>query len=224
MTTVAVMQPYFMPYAGYFRLFAAADVFVLFYSDQYPRRGWEQRNRFATAAGHLDWLTLPLLKCPRETRIDELAFAPDAGLRLGDMLHRFPGLDAARRRGSALLDLVMSTDSNRIADYLRGQLKELTSMLGLSRPVVRSSELGIDPQLHGQARVIEIARALGARRYVNSPGGRALYDAAAFAEQGILLQFLAPFAGPTDSILTLLLAEPAAAVAAMIRRETILCH
>ena len=179
MTTVAVMQPYFMPYAGYFRLFAAADVFVLFDCVQFPRRGW---------------------------------------------VHRFPGLDAARRRGSALLDLVMSTDSNRIADYLRGQLKELTSMLGLSRPVVRSSELGIDPQLHGQARVIEIARALGARRYVNSPGGRALYDAAAFAEQGILLQFLAPFAGPTDSILTLLLAEPAAAVAAMIRRETILCH
>ena len=79
MTTVAVMQPYFMPYAGYFRLFAAADVFVLFDCVQFPRRGWVHRNRFATAAGHLDWLTLPLLKCPRETRIDELAFAPASG-------------------------------------------------------------------------------------------------------------------------------------------------
>jgi hypothetical protein len=39
MTTVAVMQPYFMPYAGYFRLFAAADVFVLFDCVQFPRRG-----------------------------------------------------------------------------------------------------------------------------------------------------------------------------------------
>jgi len=57
-------------------------VFVLFDCVQFPRRGWVHRNRFATAAGHLDWLTLPLLKCPRETRIDELAFAPDAGLRL----------------------------------------------------------------------------------------------------------------------------------------------
>ena len=29
MTTVAIMQPYFLPYAGYFRLCAAADLFVL---------------------------------------------------------------------------------------------------------------------------------------------------------------------------------------------------
>jgi hypothetical protein len=46
MATVAVMQPYFMPYAGYFRLFCAADVFVMFDCVQFRRRGWVHRNRF----------------------------------------------------------------------------------------------------------------------------------------------------------------------------------
>jgi hypothetical protein len=223
-TTVAVMQPYFLPYAGYFRLFAAADVFVIFDCVQFPRRGWVHRNRFSTAAGNLDWLTLPIQKCPRDTRIGDLAFAPDAAARLAEDLPRFPMLEATRRSGSPLIDLVMPTDSGRIADYLFDQLSQLTAMLGLTRPLVRSSELGIDPGLAGQQRVIAIARALGATRYVNSPGGRQLYDAAAFAQHGIELQFLTPFAGPNDSILTLLLQTTPAEVSALIRRESILCH
>jgi hypothetical protein len=218
------MQPYFMPYAGYFRLFAAADVFVLFDCVQFPRRGWVHRNRFAMSAGQADWLTLPLAKCPRETPILELAFAADAEARLAALLGRFPQLEDARRRGSWLIDLVMNLRSRRIGDYLRGQLTELASFLGISRAVVRSSDLHIDPSLHGQARIIAIASALGARSYVNSPGGRELYDAATFARAGIELNFLTPFAGPNDSILTLLLSMPAETVAAMIRRETILCH
>ena len=60
--------------------------------------------------------------------------------------------------------------------------------------------------------------------YINSPGGRDLYDADSFAEHGIELKFLAPFQGPADSILTLLLSQPAEAVAQMIRRESILIH
>jgi hypothetical protein len=45
MTTVAVMQPYFLPYPGYFRLFAAADQVALFDCVQFPRRGWVHRSR-----------------------------------------------------------------------------------------------------------------------------------------------------------------------------------
>jgi hypothetical protein len=80
----------------------------------------------------------------------------------------------------------------------------------------------LDPALRGEARVIEIARALGATRYVNSPGGRALYTAGRFAQRGIELRFLAPYGGTQDSILALLSTAPAEAIAALIRRETVL--
>jgi len=222
MTTVAVMQPYFMPYAGYFRLFRAADVFVVFDCVQFPRRGWVHRNRFLRCDGSLDWLTLPVMKCPRDTRIDALAFSPDADARLAADIQGFPGLGKARADRPALLDLVTHIGTGTVADYLCGQLVSVAAMLGLSKTVVRSSELSLDPATHGQARVIEIAKAFGATRYINSPGGRKLYDAKVFTNHGIELKFLTPFQASTQSILTLLLADSAAAVAAMVCQETTL--
>jgi hypothetical protein len=222
MTTVAVMQPYFVPYAGYFRLFMAADVFVAFDCVQFPRRGWVHRNRLALTPGNSDWLTLPIQKSDRDTRIDELVFAPDARARLARTAQRFPMLQSASKSASPLLDLVTDIGSGTVADYLCTQLTRITGLLGISRPVVRSSTLGIPPDVHRQARVIAVARALGATRYINSPGGRELYAPEAFAEHGIELNFLAPFRGPMDSILALLLTQPAEEVATLIRKETIL--
>jgi hypothetical protein len=50
-STVAIMQPYFIPYAGYFRLFAATDLFVIYDCVQFARRGWVHRNRLPDGAG-----------------------------------------------------------------------------------------------------------------------------------------------------------------------------
>src|SRR3954469_8726601 len=76
--TIAVMQPYFIPYAGYFRLFAASDLFVIYDCVQFPRRGWVHRNKLADASGVERWLTLPIAKAPRDVRIHELRFSHDA--------------------------------------------------------------------------------------------------------------------------------------------------
>jgi hypothetical protein len=222
MTTVAVMQPYFVPYAGYFRLFTAADIFVAFDCVQFPRRGWVHRNQFSVAPGATDWLTLPIQKCGRSTRIADLAFVPDAAALLDLRVQPFPILKSAWNTSSPLIDSIKITGSGTVADYLCAQLASLTALLDISRPIVRSSSLGIPADVHGQARVIAIARALGATRYVNSPGGRSLYQPEAFKEQGIELRFLSPFTASTDSILSLLLIDSAEKVAALIRNETIL--
>ena len=67
MNTVAVMQPMWAPYAGYFRLFVAADVFVYFDDVQFPRRGWVHRYKQDGK-----WVTLPVAKAPRDTRICDM--------------------------------------------------------------------------------------------------------------------------------------------------------
>ena len=75
--TVAIMQPYFIPYAGYFRLFAASDLFVIYDCVQFPRRGWVHRNKMFGADGRECWLTLPLAKMPRDVRIRDLSFSAE---------------------------------------------------------------------------------------------------------------------------------------------------
>ena len=57
---VAVMQPYFYPYMGYFQLLAAVDLFVVFDSVQFPRRGRVHRCEVPDGLSGARWLTLPL--------------------------------------------------------------------------------------------------------------------------------------------------------------------
>ena len=74
------------------------------------------------------------------------------------------------------------------------------------------------PELfRGHDRIIEIVRRLGAREYVNSPGGRLLYDRDRFAQAGIALRFLSDYAGPSTSILARILAEEPRDIAKDIR-------
>ena len=56
---VAVMQPYFLPYIGYFQLVAAVDVFVVYDNIKYTKKGWINRNRLL-AGGVDQTFTLPL--------------------------------------------------------------------------------------------------------------------------------------------------------------------
>jgi hypothetical protein len=213
---VAIMQPYFLPYAGYFRLFAATDLFVIYDCVQFPRRGWVHRNRLVDASGKERWLTLPLAKAPRQTLIRDLRFPPDAADILAGRLRSFPLMAQAAGSASPIMAALRDLGGTPI-DYVERVLNRVVSYLDLPWNVVRSSSLGVPPSFRGQDRIIEIARRLDAHAYVNAPGGRHLYDQDAFARAGIELRFLSDYPGPSASILARILAEAPNDLAADIR-------
>src|SRR5687767_7997299 len=151
------MQPYFFPYAGYFRLFAAVDEFVIFDCVQFPRRGRVHRARYRNASGAIAWLTLPLARQPRDTLISELTFAAGARMEFDRRLRRLP--IPTRRVSSAAPRLLeyLHEPLLDVVDYLEGGLRLVCQMLGLPCRIVRSSTLGIDPSLRGQERVLAVA-------------------------------------------------------------------
>jgi hypothetical protein len=208
MTTIAVMQPYFFPYLGYFRLLASADIFVHFDCVQFPRRGYVHRNQMPKhpptgAEQQKHWLTLPLADQAQDVRIAELAFAPDAASEWHRRLSSFPWISKVADPDQAgLIDLVSSVaDNANVSDYLIDTVEFSARRLGLAPKMLRSSSLGIPDDLRGQDRILEIVKLLGGTRYLNAPGGRALYDAAEFERRGIELKFLPPFTGRTNSML-----------------------
>ena len=76
--TLAVMQPTFLPWVGYFALMDRVDRFVFLDDVQFDKRSWQQRNRIKTANGPL-WLTVPVLtKGRRDQTIAEVQIQPDA--------------------------------------------------------------------------------------------------------------------------------------------------
>ncbi|MGE4220445.1 MAG: WbqC family protein [Alphaproteobacteria bacterium] len=214
MTTVAIMQPYFIPYAGYFRLFAAADTVALLDCVQFPRRGWVHRNQLPDAGGQARWLTLPLTKAPQTARIAEMTLAADAPARLGEAMRRFPALGSVHPLHETVADA-----AGALVPYLERTLSLACTALGLPFRTIRTSGLQIGEDLRAEDRILAIAERLGATTYLNLAGGRGLYDPEHFAARGIALRFLDDWQGSYWSILHRLATEPATDIAADIRRQ-----
>lgn len=213
------MQPYFFPYAGYFRLLAAADEFVIFDCVQFPRRGRVHRTEVPGADGS-QWLTLPLASAPRDVRIDDLAFAPDAMERFEARLARHSWIEAAGGPAAGRVRRFLHAPKDSVVDYLEEGLALVADVVGLKTTLRRSSTLALDPALRGQDRVIAAAQAVGATAYVNPPGGRDLYEPEAFRRVGIELSFLVPYEGRFFQLLPALMNEEPAEIHADVLAQT----
>jgi hypothetical protein len=188
---MALMQPYFFPYLGYFSLMAAVDVFVAYDNVQYSRPGWINRNRILRD-GAAEWWTAVLTDAPHRHDINQRHYRDwpvqrQALLqRLRDRYRKAPRRDAAL----ALVAAVLPEDEPNVARCNARLLAGLATALGLGCRLRLASELPHDRTLRGEDRVIALCQAIGARTYVNSPGGMALYDANRFAAAGIELRFV----------------------------------
>jgi len=220
-STIAIMQPYFIPYAGYFRLFAASDLFVVYDCVQFPRQGWVHRNRLVDTSGKERWLTLPLAKAPQQVLIRDLRFAPNAKAEFLDRLRPFSLAASDADAAGPVIEALHAVGGHPV-DYIVCLLERIVTYLGLPWTVVRSSSLNLPASFRGQDRILEIARRLGAGRYVNASGGLDLYEPAAFANAGIELKFLPVYPGPSVSILARLLREDRASLGGDIRSASVI--
>ncbi len=217
---VSIMQPYFFPYAGYYRLFAASDVFVVLDCVQFPRRGWVHRNKLNNSNGELQWLTLPLVKSDRDTtRICDLTFSDDASRLFDEQKRRFPCLNHLESREPQLAELISDFSVSPV-QYLVRCLEWVTERLNMKRKIVLSSSLNVPEHFKAQERIIEIANRMNATKYINAPGGRDLYDNNAFEASGLKLDFLTDYSGSYESILQRLLIENRDTVEEEILRNT----
>jgi hypothetical protein len=141
MKRVAVMQPYFFPYAGYFRFFAAVDHFVIFDCVQFPRRGHVHRTQVPGPSGENEWLSLPLARQSREVLIRDLEFAADARERFDERLARHPWIERSRGRAAARIRDFLFGPLDAVDDFLERGLRLVGEILELPVMITRSSAL-----------------------------------------------------------------------------------
>lgn len=200
--TVSIMQPYLLPYAGYYRLLKA-QVFVIYDCVQFIRRGRIHRNELLNRNGQYDWFTLPIEKPGFHDRIDYVRFVTEWESELRSRAQAFPSFATAIERFPSLNCLFEVRDLDLI-DYLERQLIATRDLLGLPARIIRSSSLNIPESLKGQDRILEICRQLNATDYVNVPGGVTLYQPEVFRGAGIELHILTDYKLGYESMLDLL--------------------
>jgi hypothetical protein len=215
---VAVMQPYFFPYAGYYRLLAAAETFVVFDDAQFTRRGRVHRCEVPGPSGAVEWLTLPLERQPQSTAIRDLRFAANARETFDARLARLSWLRGARGPLADSLLACLSGPFDSPCAFVTATLRFVAEALELPARIVLASELAVAPTTDRVERIAALVRAVGGREYLNAPGGRALYTADAFAHYGLALRFLDPYTGRYPHMASALAAEDAAALRADVMR------
>jgi hypothetical protein len=190
--TLGIMQPYFLPYIGYWQLLAAVDQFVIYDNIQYTKKGWINRNRFLRD-GQDVYFTVPLKKASDYLAVAEREVAADFDR---DQLLR--SWAAAYRRAPhlgevwPLLERIVRAPLSNLFDYVHHSVTEVAAFLDIHTPIVVSSTIPIDHALRGEHKVLALCEALGADRYLNSIGGVELYSAPAFAARSVALEFLRP--------------------------------
>jgi hypothetical protein len=189
---VAIMQPYFLPYIGYWQLIGAIDAFVVYDNIKYTKKGWINRNRFLLN-GKEALFNLPLRKDSDFLNVNQRYLADSFDREA--LINRFREAYRKAPEHTAfmpVLEDIIRCPAANLFDYIRSSIERVCLYLGLKTPVIVSSTIDCDHSLKSAERVQATCKALGADTYVNPQGGRELYNKADFARHGIALQFLQP--------------------------------
>jgi len=187
---VAIMQPYFLPYIGYFQLIAAVDMFVVYDNIKYTKKGWINRNRMLRNGRDVVF-SLPLKSDSDLLDIRERELA--AGFNRDKLLNQFK--EAYRRapffaQVFPLIECIVRYEEKNLFRYLQNSIVCICQYLGVHTEIRISSDFAVDHTLKSQDRVLALCEAASADTYINAAGGMELYSKDVFRGRGIDLKFI----------------------------------
>jgi hypothetical protein len=187
---LAIMQPYFLPYIGYYQLVSAVDTFLIYDNIKYTKKGWINRNRLLLNEDAA-LFSLPLKKDSDALDVVQRELAAD--FDRGKLLNQFKGAYSRApyfAQTYPLLERVVRCGEGNLFHYIHHSLNETCAHLGIRTEIRVSSTVDINHELRGQEKVLKLCRAMGAEMYVNAIGGTELYAKEDFKARGVELRFL----------------------------------
>ncbi len=183
---LAVLQPGYLPWLGYFDQMNRSDIFVHYDDVQYDKHGWRNRNRVKSTQGEPHWLSVPVLHSgkdwPRVMDVEIDQRSNWAKKHLGT-LRQFYGKAPYFKQYFGELEGVLSQPFTRLVDLNLALTSRLSSLLGLSRRTERASELGIPGEK--SERLIALCQHYQATHYLTGDAARDYLDVEAFARVGV---------------------------------------
>lgn len=191
---LAIMQPYFFPYIGYFSLIMQSDAFIIFDTPQFMRKGWIERNRIGKLTGGSVYIKVPLNKADLNTKIKDMSIDNTSDWR-GKILSQ---LDIYKKRAPFynnvlnIVEDVLNTETSSIVHLNKIALEKVCHYLGVDKKFTIFSEMNLEieyPQAPDEW-ALNICKALGVKSYVNATGGESFFDMNKYSNNDIQLCFI----------------------------------
>jgi len=168
---VAIIQPNYIPWKGYFDIIHDVDVFVFLDDVQYTVRDWRNRNKIKTRDGQTTWLTVPTLGGRNQpilsVEIDEAQ--PWRRKHLDALRHAY-GRTPHFERYFAGLSATLAEPWKLLVDLDIALTKQICGWLGCERRCERSSTLA--PSGAKDDRLIDLVQKVGGSFYLSGPAAR----------------------------------------------------
>ena len=185
---LGIMQPYFMPYIGYFQLMKAVDKYVVYDDVNYIKGGWANRNHILIN-GEKEMFTVTLQKASPNKLFNEIVIGDDFK-KLMKTLQMNYSRAINFDQTMVLMERIISFPNKQLAVFIANSFREILIYLSVETEILMSSEIPKDNSLRGKDKIIQICEILGADTYYNAVGGKNLYDQEEFREHGITLNFV----------------------------------
>jgi hypothetical protein len=190
MTQVAIMQPTYLPWCGYFGLMQAVDIFIFLDSVQFAKRSWQQRNQIKTTQG-AQWLTVPVASRGKREQLickAELDSASKfASTHRKTIESNYAKATWFKKFGPELLARIEQPQT-LLADLNIGIIEHCRGVLGITTTLLRSSRM----QGNGSKAdlLASLCKEVGATEYISVPGAKDYLDeSSAFEEIGVPVRY-----------------------------------
>ncbi|MFS8152580.1 WbqC family protein [Vreelandella titanicae] len=198
MNTIAIMQPYFFPYIGYFQLMHKSDVWIIFDNVQFIDKGWINRNRILHPAIEKEWqyITVPLSKRTQFSKICDIKIKNSENWKN----NIFGKLSFYKKKAPHYNETInflrecFSVEHDNLSFFLTHSLKMTAQLLDIDSEIQVQSHLGIPKKdaIHPGQWALNISKELNAKEYVNPLGGAEIFQPDEFTKSKIKLSFLEP--------------------------------
>lgn len=182
------MQPYFLPYIGYFQLINSVDTFIYYDDVNYIKQGWINRNKIIIN-GEEFLFTLELDGSSSFKLINEIKIGNNRNKLLKTFQLAYKKAPFFNEIEPILYSIFNSEETN-LSRYIIESNQKLIDYLKIDTKILLSSEIDKDNSQRGQNKVISICKNIGGEEYINSIGGEKLYSKEDFKNENISLLFL----------------------------------
>ena len=186
--TIGIMQPYFMPYIGYWQLMAAVDKYVVYDDVNYIKGGWVARNNILMN-GQAHMFTITLNGASPNKHFNEIEVRDDF-VKFRKMLQSCYTKAPYYNEIMPVLEQIFTYENRNLSSFLYHSYQEILNYLEINTELILSSKINKDNSLRAEMKVKHICKLLGADTYYNTIAGKELYDPIDFAQEGINLKFL----------------------------------
>jgi len=186
--TVAIHQPNFLPWLGYFHKIWVSDVFVFLDDVEYTKNGYINRNRIKTPQGE-QWMTVPVIYSGRsKQKINETEiFNPEKSLKkvLATIEMNYKKTPYFTDYYEGFRD-IMKKEQLSLFKLNIALIHWICESLDIKTEIRISSEIGIIEE-DATKRLIKICNKLAATTYVSGFGGQKYQEEDQFNKAGIQL-------------------------------------